>query len=176
MNVAPADVQNDVPEDEEIREAVKALSNGRAGGASRVRSEDIKYWLAGAKIEEKDARSNGVDPGDTRGDKWRAFVQLVQGIWESGEIPRQMRWLIVVLIPKGGGDYRGIGLMEPMWKTIEIIMVTRMRAIEFHDCLHGSVPKRGTGTAKNRGEAGPAARLPRAGTLLRGIPRLEESV
>ena len=74
-------------------------------------------------------------------------MRLIQTIWMRGEIPRQMRWLIVVLIPKGGGDYRGIGLMEPMWKVLEIVMVSRMRAIEFHDCLHGSVPKRGTGTA-----------------------------
>ena len=37
--------------------------------------------------------------------------------------------------------------MEPMWKVIETIMVTRMRVIELHDCLHGSVPERGTGTA-----------------------------
>ena len=46
MNVPPADVRDDVPEDEEIREAMKALSNGRAGGASRIRAEDIKLWLA----------------------------------------------------------------------------------------------------------------------------------
>ena len=57
-----------------------------------------------------------------------------------------MRWIAVVLLPKGGGDYRGIGLMEPIWKVMEIVMVERMRVIEYHDCLHGSVPRRGTGT------------------------------
>ena len=34
------------------------------------------------------------------------------GGWTHGIIPRQMLWSIVVLIPNGGGDYRGIGLLE----------------------------------------------------------------
>ena len=31
-----------------------------------------------------------------------------------GEVPQQMLWIIVVLIPKDGGDYQGIGLLEPL--------------------------------------------------------------
>ncbi len=77
MNVQPAPVCDGTPEDEEVREAAKGLSNGRAGGASRVRAEDIKLWLAGAKAEEKAAQENNVDTGDTRGDRWRASVWLV---------------------------------------------------------------------------------------------------
>jgi hypothetical protein len=30
-----------------------------------------------------------------------------------------MSWVVTVLIPKGGGDYRGIGLLEPIWKVLE---------------------------------------------------------
>ena len=37
--------------------------------------------------------------------------------------------------------------MEPIWKVVEIIMDKRLHVIEFHDALHGSVFKRGTGTA-----------------------------
>ena len=55
--------------------------------------------------------------------------------------------IIIVLIPKGNGDYRGIGLIEPVWKVMEIIMDKRLHVVEFHDALHGSVFKRGTGTA-----------------------------
>ena len=36
---------------------------------------------------------------------WRYFVQLIGAIWATGRIPRQLLWVIVVLIPKGGGDY-----------------------------------------------------------------------
>ena len=82
-----------------------------------------------------------------RGDKWRVLVQLLQTIWEHGSIPQQMTWMVIVLLPKGGGDYRGIGLLEPLWKVVEVLMDKRFLAIKFHDCLHGFLAGRGTGTA-----------------------------
>ena len=55
---------------------------------------------------------------------------------------------MIVLIPKGtSGDYRGIGLLDPLWKVIECVVDERLEAVEFHDCLHGFVKKRGCGTA-----------------------------
>ncbi|KAL7530161.1 hypothetical protein ACHAWF_003272, partial [Thalassiosira exigua] len=71
----------------------------------------------------------------------------VQAAWERGEIPRQLLWVIVVLLPKGGGDYRGIGLLEPIRKLLEAIIDRQLNVIEFHDCLNSYLPKRGTGTA-----------------------------
>ncbi len=62
-------------------------------------------------------------------------------------MPEQMTWEIIVLLPKGGGNYCGIGLLESCWKVVEKIMVKQLASIEFHDCLHGGLPKRGTGTA-----------------------------
>ena len=58
-----------------------------------------------------------------------------------------MCWLITVLLPKGRGDYRGIGILEPLWKCIEILIDRRLQAIEFHDSLHGFLSGRGTGMA-----------------------------
>ena len=58
-----------------------------------------------------------------------------------------MLWVIVVLIPKGRGDYRGIGLLEPCWKLIEIVMDRRLNVVELHDSLHGFRVGRGCGTA-----------------------------
>ena len=55
--------------------------------------------------------------------------------------------MVVVLIPKGNNDYRGIGLLDPLWKILEVIMNKRLKSIEFHDCLHGFIAGRGTGTA-----------------------------
>ena len=31
-------------------------------------------------------------------------------------------WKAVVLIPKGGGEYRGIGLVEVVWKEVVVIL------------------------------------------------------
>ena len=35
------------------------------------------------------------------GRKWRIFVELMQAIWEQGSLPKQMKWVIIVLLPKG---------------------------------------------------------------------------
>jgi hypothetical protein len=56
-------------------------------------------------------------------------------------------WVPLVLIPKGKGDFRGIGLLEPVWKCMEKIIDARLKIIPLHDCLHGFLPGRGTGTA-----------------------------
>ena len=54
----------------------------------------------------------------------------------------------MVLIPKEKGDYRGIGLVEVMWKVVAVILNRRFTSsITFHDVLHGFRAGRGTGTA-----------------------------
>ena len=98
-------------------------------------------WLSNVVREKKEESDVGLR------DKWRIFVKLLQAIWEQGCVPKQMRWEIIVLLLKGNGDYRGIGLLDPFWKVVEKIMVARFASIKFHDCLHGGLSKRGTGTA-----------------------------
>ena len=54
----------------------------------------------------------------------------------------------MVLITKGKNDYRGIGLVEVMWKLVAAILNFRLTAsITFHDFLHVFRAGRGTGTA-----------------------------
>jgi hypothetical protein len=60
--------------------------------------------------------------------------QLVQAIWDEGRIPLQLGWVVTVLIPKGGGDYRG-NLLKPIWKVIKQAMDHQVIAL--HDSLHG---------------------------------------
>ena len=52
-----------------------------------------------------------------------------------------MQWLIVILMSQGRGNYRGIGLLEPFWKVVEVIMDKRLQVIDFHDSLHGFIWK-----------------------------------
>ena len=89
-------------------------------------------WLNDVVREEEEESDVGLG-----GDNWRTFVRLMQAIWEQGSVPEQMRWEIIVLLPKGNGDYRGIGLLGPFWKVREKIMVARFALIKFHDSLHG---------------------------------------
>ena len=47
-------------------------------------------------------------------------------------------WTILVLIPKGNIDTRGIGLLDRLWKVVEDVIDTRLWAsIQFHNVLHG---------------------------------------
>jgi len=143
LHLTPVKIDDAVPTDSKIRIVAEGRTNGRAGGASGMRAEHVKAWLRGA-LEEEDPESQGNFVGN--GDNWKLFVELVQAVWTHGIIPRQMLWSVVVLIPKGGGDYRGIGLLEPIWKGLEQIMDCRLDTIKLHDCLHGCRAHRGTGT------------------------------
>ena len=144
-NVARPRLKDGPPPDEELRAAVKKLRNGRTGGGSTIGAEDVKGWLFGIEREER-ARKEGVEGQEGAGDSWCLFVQLIQHIWETRDIPRQMLLTILVLILKGGGDYRGIGLLEVAWKVIEGVVDGRLKGVAFHDSLHGFREKRGCGT------------------------------
>ncbi len=141
INVDPIPVPDGPPMDHEIRAVVAKLQNGWAAGATGMKAEHLKEWLCGIRCEEAE---DGVEEA---GDCWRLFVSLIQATWESGTVPTQMSWVVIVLLPKGGGDYRGIGLLDPMWKVVEKIMVTWMSCLELHDCLHRGLPRQGMGTA-----------------------------
>ena len=91
---------DEAPSDEELRRATKRGGNNKSGGSSGMRVEDLKEWLAGAEREER-AEKEGEEGYKGRGDMWRVLVRLVQHIWRTGEIPRQMLRTIIVLIPKG---------------------------------------------------------------------------
>ena len=66
-------VNNETPEDAELRDVVKGLCNGRAGGVSGIRAEHMKEWLTGM-IEEEEQGTEG------KSDRWRLFVKLINTI------------------------------------------------------------------------------------------------
>ncbi|KAL7549845.1 hypothetical protein ACHAWF_013100 [Thalassiosira exigua] len=84
-----------------------------------MRAEDLKEWLCGIE-EEEDPEKEGREGAPDR----------------CGGLAPQ----------KGGGDYRGISLLEPIWKVIEGVTDMRLNVIELHDCLNEYRTKRGTGT------------------------------
>ncbi len=118
FHVDPAPVPDAAPTDSELRMVVGRLRNGRAAGATGMKAEHLKEWLADITLEER------VEGGvEGLGDRWWSFVALLQAIWITGTIPTQMTWMIVILLPKGGGNFRGIGLLDPIWKVVEKVMV-----------------------------------------------------
>ena len=75
-------------------------------------------------------------------------MELIQTAFRDGDLAEEATWQAVVLIPKGKGDYRGIGLVEVLWKVVAVILNRRLTSSNtFHDELHGFWAGRGTGTA-----------------------------
>ena len=54
----------------------------------------------------------------------------------------------LVMIPRGGRVYRGIGLVELLWELVMVILNRRLNAsIAFHNVLHGFQAGRSMGNA-----------------------------
>jgi hypothetical protein len=117
FNVDPSDVPDVALTDLELRVVVGNLRNGRATGSMGMKAEQLKEWLADIKRKETKDGVEGI------GDRWQLFVALLQAGWQNGSVPTQMTWMVIVLLPKGGGNYRGIGLLDPIWKVVKKVMV-----------------------------------------------------
>jgi hypothetical protein len=156
IDITPFDINDDVPTNNEIATAVRNLRNGKAPGPSGLRAEYLKTLLHQA---EKD---NATD-NKCRG--WEQVCSTIKLIFAMGNIPEEMTWSILVLIPKASGGTRGIGLLEIIWKVCSsIINKCLQESIQFHDLLHGFRKGRGTGTASID------AKLQMQHAHIRGIP------
>ena len=75
------------------------------------------------------------------------MVSIMQVAFWDRYILEAMTWTTMVLIPKVGGGYRGIGLVEVIWKVCTSIGNSWLRrSIVLHEALHGFQQGRGTGT------------------------------
>ena len=73
-------------------------------------------------------------------------VNIVQFIW-IGLLPKYIVWLMLVLITKDESFLWCIGIIEVLWKLVEIIINKSLKySIEFCNALHGFRSGRGTGT------------------------------
>ena len=76
------------------------------------------------------------------------LVDIVQHMWRIGDIPQYLGWTVLVLIPKGTTNTRDIGLLETLWKVVEALIETSIRAsLQMHEIQHGFRAGRGTGAA-----------------------------
>ncbi len=70
INVAPTEINDDVPSDGELWGVVGELTNGQAAGASGMRAEHVEKWLHDVQRKE-DPEGQGAEDA---GDRWRLFV------------------------------------------------------------------------------------------------------
>jgi hypothetical protein len=135
----PFEIDDTVPSEWEIAEAVGRMPNGKSPGPTKMKAEHLKAWRA-----EAFPREGGVEIRENRA----PFAELVQHVFRTGEIPTAMSYTVCVLLPKADGGVRGLGLLEVVWKIIASILAEHMNStIKWHDCIHGFRAERGTGTA-----------------------------
>ena len=92
-----------------------------------MNAEHLKAWLQEVK-REKDP-DNGM---------WYKVVSVIKVAFREGYIPEALMWTTMVLITKGKREYRGIGLVETIWKVCTSIINSWLRSyIVLHDVLRG---------------------------------------
>ena len=78
-------------------------------------------------------------------------VEMTQTAFRDGKLAEEATWQTVMLIPKGKGEFWGIGQVGVTWKLMTVILHRRLTTgIQLHDVLHGFRERRGTGTATPR--------------------------
>jgi hypothetical protein len=101
--------------DPEIQEVVAKLQNGCAAGMTGMKAVHLKEWLCGIRREEAEECSEGS------GDCWRLLILLIQATWESSTMPTQMSWVVILLLPKGGGITIVLACLTPcgrLWRRL----------------------------------------------------------
>ena len=83
ISLKPFLVDNLVPTEDKIKWKVKHLRRNRSGGASGMRAEYLKRWLAAAKRRKREAaeegeRTNEGGEGGSTYPNWERLVDLVQ--------------------------------------------------------------------------------------------------
>jgi exonuclease III len=139
IHVTPTPVDDSPPTEKEICEALKGMRRGKSPGGSGIRVEHLLEWMRGA---------TGETPDPAMVSAWKKVLELVDISFTGKPMPKSFGIGILVLIPKGGGQYRGIALLEVIYKLVSAIINRRMAAkIDFHHAVHGFRSLRGTGTA-----------------------------
>ena len=125
--VQPVIIADGPPEVGEIVAAVRKLRSGRVGGPSGMKAERLKSWLREATREKEP---------DT--ETWEKVISVTKLAFQEGYILESLMWKMMFLIPKGGREYRGIGLVDTIWKVCTSIMNSWLQSsIVLYDVLHG---------------------------------------
>ena len=101
----PVSIADRLPEGEEIAAVLRKIRTAQAGVPSGMKAEHLKTWRREATIEKY---------MDT--EKWYNLVNIMQVAFWDGCILEAITRMTIVLIPKVGGGYIGIGMVEVVWK------------------------------------------------------------
>ena len=72
-----------------------------------MQAEYLQGWLDAAMQERNPAMEH-----------WEQILELAQTAFRDGTLPAKCAWQTVVPLLKGNCEYRGIGLVKVLWKSI----------------------------------------------------------
>ena len=72
-----------------------------------MRTEHLQSWLAEATQEEQPDIAS-----------WEKVVDILQMVFRYGRLIVECTRQKLVIIPKGNGDFKEIGIMEVLWKAL----------------------------------------------------------
>ena len=103
-----------------------------------MRTEHLRVWIDAENREET-----------TFATSWINMVDLIQTAFRDDLLEEEFTCQTIFLIPKRNVDFRGIRLVEVIWKTAAVIFNCRLgMTINFaHGVVHGFRTIRGMGTA-----------------------------
>ena len=79
---------------------------------------------------------------------WLKVVSIVQAGFREGNLAKECTFQTVFLIPKRKVEFRGVGLVEVLWKEVASLLNLWLTvAITYPDVLHGFWAVWGTSTA-----------------------------
>ena len=92
-----------------------------------MRAEDLKRWIREAKCKKYPVRR-----------MWELVSRLAQLVFVYGTVPEEIAWATMFLLPKGKGEYRGIWIVEVLWKVCAVVLKFSLkRIVVLHDAIHG---------------------------------------
>ena len=66
--------------------------------------------------------------------RWHLLVRLVQNTFEDRLVPEEVVRVTMVFLPKGRGEYWGIGLVEVVWKVcVTAVNCCLKRSVTLHN-------------------------------------------
>ena len=144
IHIEPSPINDEPPNEKEVVRALKRLRLGKSPGASRIRAEDLRRWHRLAREPDE-----GEEPLLVNVRRWEKILKLLNLAFTTGEVPKAFCNGVLVLIPKSSpGEYRGIALLEIIYKLMSTIINSRLAStIKFDYEIHGFRAGRGTGTA-----------------------------
>ena len=123
--VCQSDIKDGLTTEAEVSVPVRVLEGSIAGGPPGMRTEDLKGWIMEATCKKEPVRRWG-----------ELVVRLVQRNCADGTPLEELEWTIMVLIPKGKGGYRGIGIVEVAWYVCAAVVNYQLKSVVvLHDAL-----------------------------------------